>query len=492
MKERKNNIFLDHFALLLFIAGFFLLVTYLIVKRNAPFYDWDESIYAQVGREMMRGKSFLVPLWQGRPWLDKPPIPSLFYGVVELLPFAPEITTRIATLILSCVTLVFLYILGLRVTKSKTISLLSIIITAFLPIYFQRSQALNVDVFLLLGWLGYVLWYDNLFASVVFLLIATLSKSLLGFFPPVMFLGYHLFEYITKEISRKQFVSRLKHLGIQVGISSIWFLGMLLVYRYDFIQYHFIDSHLKRVTASIEQHFGQRTFYVTVLIDQFKLLLIPAFLSIGYLTYSFFKNKKERYMTLLAVFFVPWFVFLNLTKTKIEWYIYPVLPQFALLATYPLTFFRKKTIVLICATIVMGIFYFMTVTPINSLLTQPFSTLEDHQLIAMDAKKNNCSKLYVLVGSDTRSSYKTLKSMDLVISTTTWWGNHPSIAYYADINTTYLYDVKQAINKLKQLKDNNCAIIEKNDLPLFFYIKLPPIIPVNNNTYLLFKLVNFY
>ena len=174
-------------------------------------------------------------------------------------------------------------------------------------------------------------------------------------------------------------------------------------------------------------------------------------------------------MTLLAVFFVPWFVFLNLTKTKIEWYIYPVLPQFALLAVYPLVLLRKKAILLVFAGILVGAFYFMFVTPINSLLTQSFSNLEDHQLIAMDAKKNNCSKLYVLVGSDTRSSYKTLKSMDLVISTTTWWGNHPSIAYYADINTTYLYDVKQAINKLKQLKDNNCAIIEKNDL-LFFFI----------------------
>src|SRR3989338_10764212 len=206
MKKVKNNILIDHLPFILFIAGFFFLVAYLIVKRNVPFYDWDESIYAQVGREMMRNKSFLVPLWQGRPWLDKPPIPSLFYGIVELLPFAPEITTRIATLILSCITLIFLYILGQRVTKSKIISLLSVIITAFLPIYFQRSQALNVDVFLLLGWLGYVLWYENVWASTIFLLLATLSKSLLGFFPPVMFLSYHLFEYITKGINKKQFV----------------------------------------------------------------------------------------------------------------------------------------------------------------------------------------------------------------------------------------------------------------------------------------------
>lgn len=463
MKKIKSNTFLNHLPFIIFLAGFFLLVAYLIVKRSVPFYDWDESIYAQVGREMMRTKSFFVPIWQGRPWLDKPPIPSLFYGIVELLPFAPEITTRIATLILSSVTLVFIYILGIRVTKSKIISLLSVIITAFLPIYFQRSQALNVDVFLLLGWLGYVLWHENLIASVIFLLIATLSKSLLGFFPPVMFLGYYFFQYVAKDVSKKQFIFHLKHLGIQVGISSIWFLGMLLVYRYDFIQYHFIDSHFKRITASIEQHFGQRTFYVTVLIDQLKLLLIPAFLSIGYLTYSFLKNRSERYMTLLAVFFVPWFVFLNLTKTKIEWYIYPVLPQFALLAVYPFVLLRKKTIFLIIVGILVGIFYFSTITPINSLLTQSFSNLEDHQLIALDAKKNNCSKLYVLVGNDTRTSYKTLKSMDLVISTTTWWGNHPSIAYYADINTTYLYTVDDAVYRLKILQRNECVIWEKND-----------------------------
>lgn len=463
MKKRKNNIFLDHLPLLLFIVGFFLLVTYLIINRSAPFYDWDESIYAQVGREMMKSKSFFVPIWQGRPWLDKPPVPSLFYGIVELLPFVQEITTRIATLILSSITLIFLYILGLKVTKSKIISLLSVIITAFLPIYFQRSQALNVDVFLLMGWLGYVIWYENLIASVCFLLLATLSKSLLGFFPPVMFLGYHLFEYATKEIGKKEFISHLKRLGVQIGISSIWFIGMLLVYRYDFIQYHFIDSHFKRVTSSIEQHFGQRTFYIVVLIDQLKLLLIPAFLSIGYLTYSFFKEKSKRYLTLLAVFFVPWFVFLNLTKTKIEWYIYPVLPQFALLASYPLILLRKKTILLIITGILVGVFYFMYVTPIKSLLTQSFSNLEDHQLIAMSAKKNKCSRLFVLVGEDTRSSYKTLKSMDLVISTTTWWGNHPSIAYYADINTTYLYTTDEAISRLRMLNKYECMIWEKKD-----------------------------
>lgn len=466
MKKIKNNIFLDHLPFILFLAGFFLLVAFLIISRNTPFFDWDESIYAQVGREMIRSKSFFVPLWQGRAWLDKPPIPSLFYGIIELLPFAPEITTRIATLLLSCIVLIFQYILGLRVTKSKNISLLSTILTAFLPIYFQRSQALNVDVFLLLGWLGYVLWYENVWASVTFLLIATLSKSLLGFFPPVIFFSFHAFELITHQINIKQFISHIKRLGIQIGISCIWFVGMLIVYKYDFIQYHFIDSHFKRVTASIEQHFGQRTFYITVLIDQLKLLLVPAIFSLGYLAYSFFKKKTGRYLVFLTMFFVPWFVFLNLTKTKIEWYIYPVLAQFALLAVYPLILLRRKKIILIVVSIILAIYYFYAITPINSLLTQPFSTLEDHQRIAMDAKRNKCSGLFVLVGDSTRTSYATLKSMDLVISTTTWWGNHPSIAYYSDTKTSYLYSTTELISRLNSLRQNECIILEKNDKQL--------------------------
>lgn len=282
-------------------------------------------------------------------------------------------------------------------------------------------------------------------------------------------------------------MTHIKKITIQIILSSLWFVGMAMVYKYPFIQYQFIDSHFKRVASSIEQHFGQRTFYFDVLFDQLKILLIPALGSLIYFTVIFFKKKTNRYMILLSVFFVPWFVFLNLTKTKIAWYIYPILPQFAFLSVYPFLFLKKRPIFLFFTALCILLVFFSTITPISTLLTNSFSRLEDHHLIAQDAKKNKCNNLYVLVGETTRSSYKTLKSMNLVISTTTWWGNHPSIAYYADTKTTYLYDVKEAINTLSQLKNNSCMIIEKKDLSVFSYIKNPPIMSVNNNTYLLFK-----
>ena len=57
--------------------------------------------------------------------------------------------------------------------------------------------------------------------------------------------------------------------------------------------------------------------------------------------------------------------------------------------------------------------------------------------------------------------------MNLVISTTTWWGNHPSIAYYANTKTSFLYTINEAKEALLGLKKQECFIAEKTDSALF-------------------------
>ena len=75
--------------------------------------------------------------------------------------------------------------------------------------------------------------------------------------------------------------------------------------------------------------------------------------------------------------------------------------------------------------------------------------------------------------------------MDLVISTTTWWGNHPSIAYYADVNTAYLYSTNEALLRLKTLRKYECMIWEKNDEK--FITEKTAYQISENKTYLLLK-----
>ena len=451
-----------YIPLFIFLIVFLGANLFKVITDVRPFYDWDESIYAQVGKEMMQSKSYLVPLWQGRAWLDKPPIPSLMYGLMTYIPVQNEISMRVLTVLLSGVALALLYIFTLRNSKSLFVSLLTVIITSFLPAFLQRTQGLNVDVFLLIGWLGYVLWYRNLWVGMFFLTFAVLSKSLLGYYPVAMVFFYELFQwYFNQKKGKKEFCIFIKNTLIQTGFSSLWFFWMYFQYRNDFIQYHIIDSHFKRVTASIEQHFGQRTFYIDLLIEQFRYSIIPILISIFLLSYTIIKHKsKEAYFSLI---FVPWFIFLNLTKTKIAWYLYPVLPQFVYLAIYGLVYIKKQWIsgvVFIAILLYLGI----SVFPPLSYLQTNNSKWEDHQLIAEDAKKAGCKDFIVLVNKDTRTSYATLKSMDLVIHTTQWWGNHPSMAYYSEAKTLFIYSLQQFRDTARLAVPQVCFAAEKEDL----------------------------
>lgn len=445
----------------IFVFIFLGLHLFKVLSDVRPFYDWDESIYAQVGREMIRAKSYLVPLWQGRAWLDKPPIPSLMYGLMTYIPVQNEISMRILTVFLSGCALGLLYIFAIRNSRSVFVALMTVIITSFLPAFLQRTQSLNVDVFLLIGWLGYILWYQNLWVGVFFLTFGVLSKSLLGYYPVIMIFFYELFQWcIHKKKRKNEFRFYLQNTCIQVGISSLWFFWMYYWYRDTFIQYHIIDSHFKRVTASIEQHFGQRTFYIDLLIEQLKYITVPAILSIIILSYTCIKKRsKEAYFSLI---FIPWFLFLNVTKTKIAWYLYPVFPQFIYLSVYMLRYIQKQWIQGFVSIVFLW-YLFTHMISFSSYITTNFSKLEDHQRIAQDAQKVGCTQINVLVNDSTRTSYATLKSMNLVIHTTTWWGNHPSMAYYADMPTEYYYSVDEF--KKQMLPDNptHCFIAELPD-----------------------------
>lgn len=450
-----------YFPFFVFLVLFLGLNIYKVTTDVRPFYDWDEGIYAQVGREMIQAKSYLVPLWQGKAWLDKPPVPSLLYGLATYVPVQNEISMRVLTVLLSALALFFLYIFAIRYSKSFVVALMTVIITSFLPAFLQRTQSLNVDVFLLIGWLGYILWYRNLFWGTFFLTFGVLSKSLLGYYPVAMVFFYEFFQLILSGKKRKkEFQIFVKNTCIQVGISSVWFIGMYIRFGKDFIQYHIIDSHFKRVTASIEQHFGQRTFYIDLLIEELKLGIVPALASILFLGYTVIKKKsKEAYFSLI---FVPWFLFLNVTKTKIAWYLYPVLPQFAYLCVYMIRFIRKTWIQGLVALLVLW-YFFSHIASLSSFITADFSKWEDHQLIAIDAQKAKCETLFVLVNESTRSSYATLKSMDLVIHTTTWWGNHPSMAYYSKSKTSFIYTPAEFKQHIDSSQPKTCFAFEKED-----------------------------
>lgn len=485
MFKRLFQIFKEHFLIFIFLAFYFTIIAYKLIATPTPFFDWDEGINIQVAKEMLNQKS-LIPLWQGVPWLDKPPFVFIFYAsVMKLFPFViPEISTRLATLIIAIITLIFTYLLYLKACKNKLFSTLTVVVTAFTPIFLQRSQIMNIDIFVLLGWVGYVLFVQNFYLSFIFLAISVLSKSLIGFYPAFIFVVHNLYLFTVKKLTKDKFKKVIVKVSLQIVILSAWYIAMLLIFGNSFWKQHIIESHFRRVAYSIESHFGKRTFYLDLFFEQLGLLTWASFLGLLLITWNYLKKKLSEKNLLYALTFVPWFIFLNLTKTKIFWYLYPAIPQFAFLSVYPLTILDKKRLLqyLIGIMLVIMIFY-LNFVKIN-FFTTFYSKPEDYYRLTLIAK-DQCNSLDVLVSRNTRETFATLDKMHLLITSSKQWGDHPSMVYYFGKKVNFYYSVEE-FEKGISPSNNNCIMLNKDDLNII--PKEQKIIEIKNiGYYYLFK-----
>ena len=458
------NILKKHYLVIVFILFYIFLFGTKLVTDPQPFFDWDESIYAEVGKEMVAKKS-LVPLWQYETWLDKPPLVPLFYGLLmAATPFIqPEISTRVASLLLASIALLLVYILYYRVLKNTLLSTTIVILTSFTSIILQRALVLNIDIFLLIGWLGYVLFYERFKLSLFFLVVAVLSKSLIGFYAPGIVAIYFTFLFVTKKIDTKELLNQAKKITIHVSILLMWYVIMFAIYGQDFWIQHVYESHTKRVTASIESHFGRREYYITLLYEYFGNFAWVSIVGVLALLYQWYKKQITEKTLLYALFLFPWFLFLNLTKTKIFWYSHPYIPQFAFLILYPLSLIEKinkQLFTLIVFIVAVAILNFYLVK--QQVYSANYSTREPHHNLAEYAK-NRCDTLTMLMDETERKKIAELRSMDLTITTTTWWGQHPSMVYYFEKKIYFIYTLDEFQQALEKKTDRDCFTITKKD-----------------------------
>lgn len=463
MKKIKAA-FANHYPLVIYLLIFAVVFSLKLIQNPFPFFDWDESIYAEVGREMIDSKSFFIPLWQGQQWLDKPPLVPLFYGIVMFLtPFVqPEISTRLATLYLSVIGLILLYALYFKIIKETWLTTLVVVITSLTSIFLQRAQVLNVDIFLLVGWLGYILFYRKFWVSLLFLSFSVYSKSLIGFYPLGMMFLYFGFEFITKKISFSQFLKETGRMFIQSSILLIWHAVMFFLFGPAFLYQHFYESHVKRVTASIESHFGQRTFYIDLLYLQYGKYIAAAILGFFLLFYQWMQKQISDKKLLYSLVLFPWFIFLNLTKTKIFWYGHPYLGQFAFLMVYPITLLKKFRlfyygVILIVMSLVIQHYFFNT-----QVLNDFYSSDDPHHRLAKYAN-SYCKNLYVVIEPEGRTASQTLNELGLLISTSRWWGNHPSMVYYFEGNVHFVYTIQELKNEMRSPEKDTCVAVNQND-----------------------------
>lgn len=440
-----------------------------IVTNPTPFYDWDESIYVQVGKEMVKNGSF-TPLYRGEPWLEKPPLAPFLYGLATLAPLAPEVSTRLLSLIVSMGVIVLLYILLLRALQSALLATLITAATAINPIFLQRVQVVNTDSFLLLGMLGYLLYHRHAVGGFVFLFTAVMSKSLLGFYPVIILTAYYgLNVYFTRgnktthQKARQEAAWFLKTALTQTLILASWYAVMLMLYKSAFITNHFYDHLVRRVTASVESHFGQRTYYLQIFYDQYKDLLYLGVvgLMVFFARLRFPLTQRHLY----GAFMLPFYLFLIPVKTKIYWYAYPAVYQIVFFMAYPLTLLTPWRLLFKFFTLLI-LLSIVAFTVRFGILMQTYSSQTDYQYLAMRASEL-CARLAVLEDPQSRQTYNNLEAMQLTLTSTTVYGSKPSIIYYSNIPVTIFY------NPQLSYPPGACVLAHKEDISA-----IPAVYPV--------------
>jgi len=465
MKKRFKKFIKNHWLFVLFLVSYSTALFYKVIAHPTPFYDWDESLYIQTGLEMFKRRFFLFPLWQGKIWFDKPPLVPFLYALVTKVFFfiAPEISTRLFTIVIALIILTFVYAIYNRIIKNSFLTTLITLLTAVVPIFLQRAQVVNLDSFLLLGWLGYLLFMDNFWWGLFFLFVAMFSKSLIGFYPVSIFTGYYFYLYFKKEIGFKKLKSVLVKIFVQSSILLSWFILMYLKFGQIFWKMQIVESHFRRVTASIEFHFGEHLFYINLVRDQLGIFFYLSLLGVLIISVQYLQGKLSAKNIFYGLYLLPWFIFLNATKTKIFWYLFATIPQFAFLTFYPLVFLKNKKVLFTLLTAMLMIIVLYQTILKQKLFTTFYSQYDSYYDLAITTKKN-CDSLTLLIDKKTRGDFATLDRMGLLITTTKWWGNHPAIVYYSGKPTDFIFDKQEFINKMPNLTKDSCLAASDEDL----------------------------
>lgn len=233
----------------------------------------DEGRNAAVALEMQKGGAWLVPLYNGIPYLDKP----AFYFRTVAISFSvfgrSEFAARLPSALFGFVLLGMVYAFCRRVYGWRT-GALAVVVLATTPMYLGLARMVIFDMALAVAvwaslFAAYLaeensgkacrLWY---LASAVAAAVATLIKGPVGFLVPLVVLLV-----LAAVEHRRSFLARLfspANVVVFFALVLAWFVAVSLR-RPDFPHYGLIEESLQRFTTAKFNRPGPFYYYLPVM-----------------------------------------------------------------------------------------------------------------------------------------------------------------------------------------------------------------------------------
>lgn len=320
-----------------------------------PLKNWDEAWYGEITKNMVNGKSLLVPYWNGRYYFDKPPL-YFWFSYPFFKAFGPgEWQQRIPTATSATLTVILIFLIARNLFTQK-VGILSIIAFISLGHVVGRFSEGDLDALMTLFLLlSFYLW---LLSKGTKNLLTTLSGVSLGLAILVkgwIFALFTILLIITYSVIVKK---RLPRSFLTIGIlttifTSGWYYAVgFLKFKKEFIDWYIFHPAGGNLQNLLD-NFSLKYFEFFLLDFAFWLIpIICATLCIKKLSFP----KINFVYPLLLTAFVYLFT-LNFLNEKLDWYTLPAYPLVAVSLGYLLdkllSAYKKTTIAVIAITLIL-------------------------------------------------------------------------------------------------------------------------------------------
>jgi 4-amino-4-deoxy-L-arabinose transferase-like glycosyltransferase len=331
----KLNLKSDTFwFLLLLILALFL---WLIGLGNLPLRDWDEGYYATVAKDMFQSGNWLYLTYYDQPFLLKPPLIIWIINISYNLGGISEFTTRFPCAFLTACGVPLLYLVGRNLFYTQPPAIFSsLVYLTLLPVVRHGRLAMIdgiINTFLIFSILCLLksrkqpLWAIGFGIGLGFI---ALSKGILA-----IALGGILGIYILWDNTKIYLKNIVLWVGVLIGFFPVlsWYYLQVDNYGEKFIEVHFLQQNLDRLSTAVEGNSGSSLYYIIELIKySFPwLLFLPGGLILAW------KERQKSWAKLTLTGFFLFLTIITIMGTKLPWYIMPIYPFFALAIGYYLS-----------------------------------------------------------------------------------------------------------------------------------------------------------
>ena len=306
----------------------------LFYRLGAPaLKNWDESIYAEVAKEILQSRDWLTLHWQHLDWFEKPPLTMWLMAGLFRCFGVNEFSARAVSALAGVGVVGVVYGIG-KLQRGPICGLIAALILLTTFQFVQMSRLVNTDVllvfFIYVAIYGYLRvrngdrrWWYVVSAACA---LGFLVKSFASLFAPAAIVFALLVDrHFNETLKAKQF-----WLSIIAGLAIVipWHATMIYLHGLAFVNEYFYYHVWSRTITPLEGHNGAYWFYFRELWEK-----IHPWWSIApfAVVFNLWQIKRGRSSVVVLALAVLVFGFYTAAQTKLTSYILPVYPALALL-----------------------------------------------------------------------------------------------------------------------------------------------------------------